>query len=395
MTDNRGRGPYQNITVLGAGAWGTALAIVAARAGRRVRLWGRDAEALAEVARSRCNSRYLGDIALPDGLTCAPVLTQALAGADCVLMVTPSRTLRGLARHIAPDLPGGIPVVLCAKGIEQGSGKLLGEVVEEELPGHRIGVLSGPTFARETALDYPTAVTLAFPFAAADRRAPESAPASRLALSLGSPMFRPYVSDDMVGVEVAGAVKNVIAIACGMMTGAGYAENTRAALITWGVDEMKTMAEALGGRRETVTGLAGTGDLTLTASSPTSRNMKLGLQLGQGLARAACFEGQPVVVEGEVNAISVIDLAAKIGVDMPVCRAVHAILHRGADLRETFAALWARPLVGEPRALDIEIAHPTGADTGISGQIGGLTGGAAAPRAGGASMPDQDQKATP
>jgi glycerol-3-phosphate dehydrogenase (NAD(P)+) len=172
-------------------------------------------------------------------------------------------------------------------------------------------------------------------------------------------MFRPYVSDDMVGVEVAGAVKNVIAIACGMMTGAGYAENTRAALITWGVDEMKTMAEALGGRRETVTGLAGTGDLTLTASSPTSRNMKLGLQLGEGIPREACFGGRRVVVEGEVNAVSVIDLADMIGIEMPVCRAVHAILHRGAGLRETFAALWARPIVGEPRALDIKMAHPS------------------------------------
>jgi glycerol-3-phosphate dehydrogenase (NAD(P)+) len=274
-------------------------------------------------------------------------------------MVTPSRTLREMARRMAPHLPAGIPVVLCAKGIEQGSGKLLGEVVEEELPGHRIGVLSGPTFARETALGYPTAVTLAFPFAAADRRAPDTAPASRLALSLGSADFRPYVSDDMVGVEVAGAVKNVIAIACGMMTGAGYAENTRAALITWGVDEMKSMAEALGGRRETVTGLAGTGDLTLTCSSPTSRNMSLGLQLGEGVPRERCFGGKDVVVEGEVNAVSVVDLAEKIGVTMPVCRAVHAILHEGADLRQTFAELWARPIVGEPRALDIEMAHPS------------------------------------
>ncbi len=358
MTDNRGEGPFQRIAVLGAGAWGTALAMVAARAGRDVRLWGRNAEDLAQIAHTRRNERYLGDIPIPDNLTCEPDMAAALAGAECVLIVTPSRTLREMARKMAPDLPPEIPVVLCAKGIEQGSGKLLGEVVEEELPGHRIGVLSGPTFARETALDYPTAVTLAFPFAAADRRAPESAPASRLALSLGSSMFRPYVSDDMVGVEVAGAIKNVIAIACGMMTGAGYAENTRAALITWGVDEMKTMAEALGGRRETVTGLAGTGDLTLTASSPTSRNMKLGLQLGQGIPRAECFDGKAVVVEGEVNAVSVIDLAEKVGVDMPVCRAVHAILHRGADLRETFAALWARPIVGEPRALDIEMAHP-------------------------------------
>ncbi|MEL6206180.1 MAG: NAD(P)H-dependent glycerol-3-phosphate dehydrogenase [Pseudomonadota bacterium] len=362
MTDNRGEGAYAAITVLGAGAWGTALAAVARRAGREVRLWGRDSDALAEMGRSRQNARYLPGIDLPDGLAFEPDISAALNGTDCVLMATPSRTLREMARRMAPHLPRDIPVVLCAKGIEQGSGKLLGEVVEEELPGHRIGVLSGPTFAREAVLGYPTAVTLAFPFAAADRRAPHTAPASRLALSLGSEMFRPYVSDDMVGVEVAGAVKNVIAIACGMMTGAGYAENTRAALITWGVDEMKTMAEALGGRRETVTGLAGTGDLTLTASSPTSRNMSLGLQLGQGIARASCFDGKSVVVEGEVNAVSVVDLANQIGVEMPVCRAVHAILHEGADLRQTFAALWARPITGEPRALDIKMKHPAAPD---------------------------------
>ena len=362
MTDNPGRGPYPTIAVIGAGAWGTALAAVARRAGREVRLWGRNAEDLAAMARAGENARYLPGVALPAGIRMEPDIAAALDGAECALMVTPSRTLREMARRMAPALPPGIPVVLCAKGIEQGSGKLLGEVVEEELPGHRIGVLSGPTFARETAMDFPTAVTLAFPFAAADRRAPESAPASRLALSLGSEKFRPYVSDDMVGVEVAGAVKNVIAIACGMMTGAGYAENTRAALITWGVDEMKTLAEALGGRRETVTGLAGTGDLTLTASSPTSRNMKLGLQLGEGVAREACFGGRPVVVEGEVNAVSVVDLADQIGVDMPVCRAVHAILHRGADLQATFAELWARPITGEPRALDIEMEHPAAGD---------------------------------
>ena len=356
----RPTGPYDRIAVIGAGAWGTALAAVARRAGRSVRLWGRSAEAMAAIARTGRNDRYLPEVDLPSGLLATADLAEALEGADCVLMVTPSRTLRAMAQAIAPHLPADAPVVLCAKGIEQGTGKLLSEIVAEELPNHRIGALSGPTFARETALDYPTAVTVAFDFSAADRREPEAAPAARLALSLGAPHFRPYISDDLVGVEVAGAVKNVIAIACGMMTGAGYAENTRAALITWGVTEMKTLAEALGGRRETVTGLAGTGDLSLTCSSPTSRNMKLGLQLGQGVPRAECFDGRPVVVEGEVNAVSVIDLADRIGVDMPVSRAVHGILHGGADLAETFAALWARPLQGEPRSLDVVLDHPHG-----------------------------------
>lgn len=352
-------GPYGTIAVIGAGAWGTALALVAGRAGRRVRLWGRNPEDIATISKTGVNLRYLPGIHLPEGLVATSDMAEAVAGADCILMVTPSVTLRDICRQVAPHIAAGAPVVLCAKGIETGSGKLLSEVASEELPRHAIGALSGPTFARETALNYPTAVTLAFPFAQADRRAPHAAPASRLALSLGSDAFRPYVSDDLVGVEVAGAVKNVVAIACGMMTGAGYAENTRAALITWGIDEMKTMAEALGGRRETIAGLSGIGDLTLTCSSTTSRNMHFGVQLGAGISRENVFEGNPVVVEGEVNAISVVDLADRIGVAMPVCRAVHDILHTGADLRETFARLWSRPITAENKFLNLALDHPT------------------------------------
>ncbi|WP_116131966.1 NAD(P)H-dependent glycerol-3-phosphate dehydrogenase [Tropicimonas sp. IMCC34043] len=363
------RGPFETIAVVGAGAWGTALALVAREAGREVRLWGRNNEDIATMTKTGQNMRYLPGIHLPEGIEATADMGAALSGADCVLLVTPSVTLREICRQCAPHLGEGVPVVLCAKGIETGSGKLLSEVAGEELPEHPIGALSGPTFARETALNYPTAVTLAFPFAQAHRRDPEAATASRLALSLGSEMFRPYVSDDLVGVEVAGAVKNVVAIACGMMTGAGYAENTRAALITWGIAEMMALAEALGGSRETVAGLSGVGDLTLTCSSKTSRNMHFGVQLGAGIERENLFGGNPVVVEGEVNAISVIDLADRIGIEMPVCRAVHDILHEGADLRATFAALWARPLTGESRALNLELDHPSTA-TGIGSAVG-------------------------
>jgi glycerol-3-phosphate dehydrogenase (NAD(P)+) len=208
---------------------------------------------------------------------------------------------------------------------------------------------------------------VAFPFRYAHRLAPQESPAARFAVSLSTEAFRLYISDDLIGVEVGGAVKNVVAIACGMMTGAGFAENTRAALITRGMDEMKTLAEALGGRRETVTGLSGAGDLTLTCSSQTSRNMSLGVQLGQGTVREACFGGEPVVVEGEVNAISVIDLARRVGVRMPICEAVHDILHEGADLRETFARLWSRPIEGEPKGLALYFDHPVRATAGVAG----------------------------
>jgi glycerol-3-phosphate dehydrogenase (NAD(P)+) len=252
----------------------------------------------------------------------------------------------------------GTPIAVCAKGIEAETGLLMSQITEEELPGHPVGCVSGPTFARETILRHPTAATVAFPFSPLDRMSPEDSPAARLAVSLATEYFRVYVSDDLVGVEVGGAVKNVIALACGMLTGAGFADNTRAALIARGLDEMKLLGSALGGRRETLTGLSGLGDLTLTCNSPTSRNMSLGLQLGQGTPREDCFDGRPVVVEGEANARSVTDLARKLGVQMPICETVRAILHDGADLGTAFAALWARPIEAEPLAMDLAFAHP-------------------------------------
>ncbi|MBV7408331.1 NAD(P)H-dependent glycerol-3-phosphate dehydrogenase [Maritimibacter sp. DP1N21-5] len=349
--------PYSRIAVIGGGSWGTALASVAGRAGRSVTIWARRNDLAETIDRTLANPDYLPGVELPP-MHATSDLAKALDGAEAVLIVTPSPTLRDMCRAIAPNIAPGIPLALCAKGIELGSGLLLSEVAAEELPGHPIGAISGPTFARETALDHPTAATVAFNFHYRDRMNPASSPAARLALSMSGGGFRPYVSDDLIGVEVGGAVKNVIAIACGMMSGAGFAENTRAALITRGIDEMKTLAEALGGRRETVTGLSGAGDLTLTCSSTTSRNMSLGTQLGQGTARADCFDGKPVVVEGEVNARSVVDLARRIRVPMPICETVNAVLHEGADLQTSFNALWTRPIEAEPRALDILLDHP-------------------------------------
>lgn len=344
--------------MIGAGSWGTALAAVLARSGRDVILWARRRDVAEAINATGENAKYLSGVPLPPGIRATSVISEALTGAEAIILVTPSKTLRDICDAIAPHVPSGIPIALACKGIERGSGLLLSEVVAEALPGHPVGAVSGPTFARETALDHPTAATVAFPFSYADRLLPNESPAARLAMSFSGSGFRPYVSDDLVGVEVGGAVKNVIAIACGIMTGAGFAENTRAALITRGIDEMKAMAEALGGRRETVTGLSGAGDLTLTCSSTTSRNMSLGCQLGEGRARAECFDGRPVVVEGEVNAVSVVDLARRIRVPMPICETVNAVLHEGADIGTSFSALWTRPLEGEPRTLDLLLDHP-------------------------------------
>lgn len=327
-----------------------------ARTGRPVALWARRAELADAINSSGENAAYLPGVPLPGNISATSDIAEALAGVEAVLMVTPSTSLREMSRAICPHLQPNAAIALCCKGIERGTGLLLSEVVAQELPGHPVGAISGPTFARETALDHPTAATVAFPFNYGHRLDPSSAPAVRLAVSMSGGGFRPYVSDDLVGVEVGGAVKNVIAIACGMMSGAGFAENTRAALIARGIDEMKVLAEALGGRRETVTGLAGAGDLTLTCSSTTSRNMSLGLQLGKGIARRDCFDGQPIVVEGEANARSVIDLARRIGVVMPISQTVHAVLHEGADLAQTFSALWSRPIEAEPRALELSFA---------------------------------------
>ncbi|MEM1128902.1 MAG: NAD(P)H-dependent glycerol-3-phosphate dehydrogenase [Pseudomonadota bacterium] len=349
------------ITVIGAGAWVTALAAIARSAGRDVSLWGRRADVLRDITEQNRSERYLPGVALPSGIRATEDIAEACRDTEGVLIVTPSRTLREICRTLKPVLPDDVPIALCCKGIERGTGFLMSQVAEAELPGHPIGALSGPTFARETALGHPTAATMAFPFTYQDRLHPEESAAARMAVAMGSETFRPYISDDLIGVEVGGAVKNVIAIACGMLTGAGFAENTRAALITRGMAEMKALAEALGGRRETVTGLSGAGDLTLTCSSQTSRNMSLGVQLGQGIPREQCFDGRPTVVEGEVNAQSVIELAQRIGVSMPICEAVYAILYNGAPLGDTFAELWSRPLRGERKGLDIEIDHPADA----------------------------------
>jgi glycerol-3-phosphate dehydrogenase (NAD(P)+) len=311
-----------------------------------------------EINASHSNAAYVPDAPLPPSLRGIHKMADAVKGADVVLIVVPSGAVRSVARQVREYLSPGTPVAVCAKGIEAETGLLMSQIVEEELPGHPVGCVSGPTFARETILKHPTAATVAFPFSARDRMSPAESPAARLAVSLTTEHFRAYVSDDLVGVEVGGAVKNVIALACGMLTGAGFADNTRAALITRGLDEMKLLGSALGGRRETLTGLSGLGDLTLTCNSTTSRNMSLGLQLGQGTARDACFDGRPVVVEGEANAKSITDLARKLGIHMPICETVREILHDGADLGGAFARLWARPIEAEPMAMDVSFAHP-------------------------------------
>jgi glycerol-3-phosphate dehydrogenase (NAD(P)+) len=319
-----------HIGVVGGGAWGTALACLARRAGREVTLWSRDPSISASIARERANPVYLPGVRLDGGIAAAADLGD-LAPCDALLLVCPAQAVRTLARR----LPGESPVIVCAKGIEAESGLLMPEVMAEVRPGRRIALLSGPSFAEEAVRGLPTAVSIA----TADPDLGRT-----LAASLAAGAFRPYWTHDVLGVALGGAVKNVLAIAAGIVEGRGLGANAAAALITRGFAEMARLGQAMGAELETLTGLSGLGDLVLTCHGPLSRNRSLGAALGKGTSFAAYMEGRRQVVEGAATAPAVLRRAARQNIEMPICTAVDAILHKGADLDEAIRALLARPL---------------------------------------------------
>jgi len=321
---------FDHIGVVGGGAWGTALACLARRADRKVTLWSRDPSVSQAIARERRNEIYLPGQSLDAGIEAAANLG-ALAACDAILLVCPAQALRVVAR----ELPGASPVVICAKGIEASTGLLMPEVLAETLPGRAIAMLSGPSFAEEAVQGLPTAVSIATHDAALGRD---------LAGALAAGMFRPYWTDDVTGVSVGGAVKNVLAIAAGIVEGRGLGHNAAAALITRGFAEMARLGLAMGASLETLSGLSGLGDLVLTCHGPLSRNRSLGVALGKGASLAAYMEGRRQVVEGAATAPAVLARAAKFDIEMPICAAVDAILHHGAGLDEAIRALLARPL---------------------------------------------------
>ncbi len=330
--------PINHVAVLGGGAWGTALAMVCRRAGRPVTLWVRNAALATAVLAERENRRYLPGIALDSAIDVSSDLGAATVSADAVLVVTPAQAVGPLAEALYPLIRPGVPVILCAKGIENGSLHLMTDVVGAVLPAAALAVLSGPTFAAEVARALPTAVTLAT--ADVDTGA-------RLTTALGSRTFRPYLTDDLVGVQVGGAVKNVLAIACGIIMGLGLGDNARAALITRGLAEMTRLGVALGGRATTFMGLSGLGDLSLTCASLQSRNMSLGYALGQGRSLSAILEERRTVTEGVHSAAAVAALAARHGIDMPICSAIDDVLNQGRTLADTIAQLLSRPFRDE------------------------------------------------
>ena len=325
------------IGVVGAGAWGTALAAAARTAGCGVVLWARDARLADAINRTHENAAYLPGIALDPAIR-ATGDAAALAGADALLLVTPAQHLRQIAGRLAGHVAPALPLVVCAKGVERGSGALMTEVLAEALPGRPLAVLSGPTFAAEVARGLPTAVTLA---------ADSAALGDALAAALGSRRFRPYLSRDLVGAQIGGAVKNVIAIACGIVAGRRLGENGRAALITRGLAEIVRLGRAKGGQAETLMGLSGLGDLTLTCSATQSRNYSLGVALGAGRPLAEILAERRTVAEGVFSAEAVAELARHLGVETPISNAVDAVLNHGADLDATIDGLLARPFRAE------------------------------------------------
>jgi glycerol-3-phosphate dehydrogenase (NAD(P)+) len=329
--------PYETVAILGGGAWGTALAQVAAAAGRRVIVWAREPEVVQAINESGENTLFLPGIKLHPTIRATGGLTAA-AGADLILAVSPAQYMRAVLRALRPGLKPATPLVLCAKGVERGTLALMTDVAAEELPGTSPAVLSGPGFAKDVARGLPTATTIA---------SPDQTVAQRIVATLGLPTFRPYVADDLVGAEIGGAVKNVIAIACGVAQGRQLGDGARAALITRGFAELTRLGLAMGAKAETLSGLCGLGDLVLTCASLTSRNTSLGAALGEGRKLADILAERRSVAEGLESAPAVVALAARHKVDMPICAAVEAIVAERISIDEAIAQLLSRPFKAE------------------------------------------------
>lgn len=323
------------VGVVGAGAWGTALAQMLSSDGREVLLWARESELVAEINVGRINSLFLPSARLAPSIRATSDLAE-MAALPVLLLVTPAQFLASVLGAMARSSGD---VVLCSKGIEAGTGRLMADVARDAAPGADIAVLSGPTFAHEVAAGLPTAVTLAC--------AGGEAQWQRLSDAIARPTFRPYYSDDVTGAEIGGAVKNVLAIACGVVDGLGLGQNARAALISRGFAEMQRFGLALGARAETLSGLSGLGDLVLTCSSTSSRNFSLGKSLGEGAVAAEVLGARNSVAEGAFTAPVLADIARKRGISMPIVEAVVALLEGTAPARDVVAGLLSRPLKAE------------------------------------------------
>jgi glycerol-3-phosphate dehydrogenase (NAD(P)+) len=325
-----------DIAVLGAGSWGTALAIQCARAGRAARLWGRNHSHVAAMTQQRTNQRYLAAVDFPDSLQVVGDLEAAIDGVNDVLIAVPSHAFRTLLTQLKPLLPATTRLCWATKGFEVDSGKLPNEVAHQVLgSGRAVAVLSGPTFAAEVGAGLPTAMTIA---------SPDADYAEHLAHDLSSASFRAYTSSDITGVEVGGAVKNVLAIGAGLSDGLGFGANTRIALITRGLVEMTRLGVALGAQRETFMGLAGLGDLVLTCTDDHSRNRRFGLALARGLAVELALLEIGQVVEGFHAAAALHRVAAREHVVMPIAQGIYGVLYEKLAAEQVVRGLMMRPI---------------------------------------------------
>ena len=325
------------IGVIGGGAWGTALAQTLTLSGRNVVLWAREAETVADINERHVNRIFLPGVGLDPRLTATDKLAQC-AAADAILLVCPAQHVRATTTALAPHVRPGQPLIVCAKGVEQATGKLVGEVVADTVPDMALAVLSGPSFAADVARGLPAALTIA---CRAERLG------KLLAEHIGDRQLRLYWSDDIVGVELGGALKNVLAIAAGIVDGKGMGASAHAALVTRGFAEMRRLGRALGARPETMMGLSGLGDLVLTCGSPQSRNMSLGRALGQGETLTAVLGSRQSVTEGVYTAAAVVRLAAEKRVEMPISAAIHAVLEGQLSVDDAIAGLMSRPFKAE------------------------------------------------
>jgi len=321
--------------VVGAGAWGTGLALALHRAGRDVTLWVFEPELADALAKKRENTVYLPGVKLPDEIHVSNNMGD-LAACNAIVLAVPAQHVRKTCKALAAHLKPPTPLIIAAKGIELTTHRLMSEVVAETLPSNPIFILSGPSFASEVARNLPAALTLASEWGA-----------ENVALAIASPTFRIYTTDDIIGTQIGGAVKNVLAIACGIVAGRGLGENARAALITRGLAEIVRLGIALGARAETLMGLSGLGDVVLTCSSMQSRNMSLGFELGKGKDLSAILASRKSVTEGISTAAAALGLARRHGVEMPVVGAVDLILRDKASIDEIVNGLLARPLRNE------------------------------------------------
>lgn len=331
--------PALTIGIIGAGAWGTALACACAEAGNKIILWAHEADVVDAINATHENTVFLPGIKLDRAIEATNDLARAAAH-DVILIVTPAQHTRSVVSQLDGIVKNGTLCVMCAKGIERSTGKFMTDVLAETLTNVARAVLSGPSFAADVARGLPTALTLA----GEDRDL-----IVRLAEAIKSPRFRPYLSDDMVGAQIGGAVKNVLAIACGIVEGKKFGDSARAALITRGFAEMVRFGTHLGAKAETLTGLSGLGDLILTCSSRKSRNMSLGIALGGGMTVQRYLADKRSVSEGVYTAGVVVDIARTHDIDMPICNGVHAITADGADIDRTIEDLLNRPVTSEIR----------------------------------------------